>query len=93
MSKSDLMTLSALEQATQLNVDQQEVCSRCRHTVVSRSSAPDGSGAWSIYACARCCFSCRSTEDVMYVLKITEGKTYRLSDSEIEKLPVPVTSV
>jgi DNA-directed RNA polymerase subunit RPC12/RpoP len=38
-------------------------CLRCSGTAVAKESAPDGSDAWSIYACQRCNFSWRSTEE------------------------------
>jgi len=86
MSQPDLMVLGSLEQA---------VCPRCRHMAVMRSDAQGESGVWSVNSCVHCCFSWRSTEDVMRVLEITDGKAFRLWDSEIENLPVPlvVTSV
>jgi hypothetical protein len=72
------------------STDKPEVCPRCRHAAVTHSEAPDGSGAWSVNTCMHCCFSWRSTEDAMRVLEIAEGTTYRLWDSEIERLPMPV---
>jgi len=90
MSEPDLITLRVLGQVAQPLADKQEVCPRCRHTAVTRSDAPDGSGAWSINSCGHCCFSWRSTEDAMHVLEIAKGKVYWLWDSEIEKLPMPV---
>lgn len=90
MSQTDLTMLSRLEQEVQSNTDQQESCPRCRHKAVTRSDAPDQSGAWSVNTCGHCCFNWRSTEDAMRVLEIAEETTYRLWDSEIEKLPMPV---
>jgi ribosomal protein L37AE/L43A len=90
MSQPDLTMLGRLEQEVQSNSDQQEICPRCRHTAVTRSDAPDQSGAWSVNTCGHCCFSWRSTEDAMHALETAEGTTYRLWDSEIEKLPMPV---
>jgi ribosomal protein L37AE/L43A len=88
MAQPELIAVSALE--AQSTAEQLEVCPRCRHTAVTRSEAPDGSGAWSINTCGHCCFSWRSTEDAMRVLEMAEGTTYRLWGSEIERLPMPV---
>jgi hypothetical protein len=90
MSQPDLMALSVPEQTAQFRGDQQDVCPRCRHTAVTRCDAPDGSGAWFINTCSHCCFSWRSTENAIRVLETKEGTAYRLGDSEIEILPVPV---
>jgi len=81
---------SILEQADQFTTDEQKICPRCRQTAVTRSEAPDERGAWSVNTCGHCCFGWRSTEDAMRVLEIAKGVTYRLWDSEIERLPMPV---
>jgi hypothetical protein len=66
------------------------VCPRCENSAITRADAPDGSGAWFIGTCAHCCFNWRSTEDLAHVLESTEREFSWLSDSEIDKLPVPV---
>ena len=93
MSQPDLNPPAAPEHAAQSAAGEQNVCPRCRHTAVTQIDAPDGSGVWSISTCVHCCFSWRSPEEVMHVLEITTGKIYRLWDSDIERLPMPVPMV
>lgn len=39
-------------------------CVRCLHdTARLLTKAPDGSGAWEMYACSRCNFTWRNTEE------------------------------
>ena len=72
-----------IEEAT---LESNGMCQRRGSLKLSRVGASDGSGAWSIYKCERCCFSWRSTEDVWNILSLGEDR-YSFDESKL-RMPV-----
>ncbi|QLA20807.1 non-oxidative hydroxyarylic acid decarboxylases subunit D [Desulfolutivibrio sulfoxidireducens] len=65
-------------------------CIRClsgEASVVAK--APDGSGAWEIYKCARCNFGWRNTEPAKLLDPATRDPFFQLDKVDIDKLLTP----
>jgi hypothetical protein len=90
MSQAVIVESNESERGVKSVAAKEGTCPRCGTSAVTRTGAPDGSNAWFISACERCCFSWRSTEDVTQVLTIAGDKIYQLRESEIAQLPAAV---
>ncbi|NLI14314.1 non-oxidative hydroxyarylic acid decarboxylases subunit D [Pelotomaculum propionicicum] len=68
-------------------------CVRCLHDTAAKfAEAPDKSGAWEMYACSRCNFTWRNTEEPEVITPELRDKNFQFTQevSDLQILvPVP----
>jgi len=69
-------------------------CLRCLEGNATKfAEAPDGSGAWEMYICDRCCYSWRTTEEEEILNPEKRDPEFQLEGVKMEDLlvlvPVP----
>lgn len=63
-------------------------CARCLADTASVvAKAPDGSGAWEMFYCARCNFSWRSSDEDQYTDPAKREKTFQYEGLDLKTLP------
>jgi len=65
-------------------------CVRCLHDTAAKfAEAPDKSGAWEMYACSRCNFTWRNTEENEVINPELRDKNFQFTQ-EVEDLQILV---
>jgi len=63
-------------------------CLRCGDDTASKvASAPDGSGAWEVYYCEKCCYSWRNTEEDIVTDVTKRDPRFQLDKTDLSKIP------
>ncbi|MGB9661218.1 MAG: non-oxidative hydroxyarylic acid decarboxylases subunit D [Moorellaceae bacterium] len=66
-------------------------CVRCLHDTAQKvAEAPDGSKAWEVYACSRCNFTWRNTEEEDVINPDKRDPYFQLVGVDMEELMIPV---
>lgn len=63
-------------------------CLRCLDETASKvATAPDGSGAWEVYACNKCNYTWRSTEEEEVTVIEKRNPAFQLDKTDFSKIP------